>query len=341
MVVKLFNSLLQRGLTWWLRELASLLPLPWQQRLSRFDRMPLYCWRDATLMPSEDSAQSGHIGSILIGLDSDSVQLVRLKLPEAAEPDLRQTVSLQLSRHTPFLPDQVVFDCVVETRVPQSQRLEVLLAIVPKTLVADVLTTAQEHGLVVGRLSVLNGSGETCLPLNFLAQGDKHAQQGRSLWLRGGILAGVLLLLGLGTSVWSEYQALQELEAQANEMSSTAMEAISLQNELHVLTTRARFLGETREYTNSLAWLTELTRALPDEVWLSEVQRTEAEIRIVGEAADAFALIGLIDASPRFEQSRFTAPVRRDGLKENFDLTLTLVPKVTADASAQTHQDRR
>lgn len=341
MAVKLNISLFQQGLTWWLRELASLLPVPWQQRLSRFDRMPLYYWRDATLMPSEDSAQSGRIGSILVGLDSNSVQLVRLKLPEAAEPVLRQTMSLQLSRHTPFLPDQVFFDCVVEKRIPQSQRLEILLAIVPKNQVANVLTTAQERGLVVGRVSVLTDSGADCLPLNFLEQGDKHAKQGRSLWLRGGILAGALMLLGLGTSVWSEYQALQELEAQVNETSSTAMEAVSLQSELHALTTRARFLGETREYTNSLAWLTELTRALPDEVWLSEVQRTEAEIRIVGEAADAFALIGLIDASPRFEHSRFTAPVRRDGLKENFDLTLALVPKVTADASTQTHQDRR
>lgn len=341
MAVKLPSSLFQQGLTWWLRELASLLPVPWQQRLSRFDRMPLYYWRDNTLMPSDESAKSGRIGSILVGLDSSSVQLVRLKLPEAAEPDLRQTISLQLSRHTPFLPDQVLFDCVVEKRIPQSQRLEILLAIVPKTLVADVLTTARERGLVVGRVSVLNESGEDCLPLNFMEQGDKPARQGRSLWLRGGILAGVMLLIGLGASVWSEYKSLQELEAQANEMSSTAMDAVSLQNELHALTTRARFLGEMRQYTNSLAWLSELTRALPDDVWLSEIQRTDAEIRIVGQAADAFALIGLIDASPRFDHSRFTAPVRRDGLTENFDLTLELVPKVTADVSAQIQQDRR
>lgn len=328
-------------LKWWLHELVSLLPRRWQQRLARFEQMPLYLWRDTTLVPADHSQPSRQVSPIVVGLSAEQVQIIRLKLPAAIEPRLHQSLALQLARHTPFLPDQVLFDCIVEKRTSPPPLLEVVLAIVPKTQVAAILARAQEQGLVVGRLSVLQASAKDCFPLDFLAHGEKQATDKRSFWRHRGLLVILVLLMALGFPFWREYQAIQALQERVDALSTAALEAESLQKELKTLESRAGFLGVTRADTNSLAWLTELTRILPDSVWLTEVQRSGAEIRIVGEAADAFGLIGLVDASPRFEQSRFNAPMRRDGVREQFDLTAVITRGTPPVRAVQTEGEGR
>ncbi|WP_340676536.1 PilN domain-containing protein [Paraglaciecola sp.] len=331
------NTMLRQFLTWWVGELMSVLPQNWQQRLVRFVQMPLYVWRDSTLIPADEKQQYSRSGPVAVCLSADEVQIIRMMLPAAIEPMLHQSLALQLTRHTPFLPDQVLFDCFVEKRVPKLQKLEILLAIVPKTIVADVLARAKDLDISVGRVSVMKGTTVGCLPLNFLSQSNNPKQKGRKYWRRQMISVVLILAIILGFPFWNEYRESQELLVQIEALSSETMEAESLQKMLAVLDSRLRFLGAKRAYTNSLAWLTELTRILPDHAWLTEIQRKDADIRIVGEASDAFGLIGLIDLSPSFEQSHFNAPMRRDGVREQFDISFTITHNIGGISSTKTN----
>ena len=68
--------------------------------------------------------------------------------------------------------------------------------------------------------------------------------------------------------------------------------------------------------------LAELSRALPDDTWISHLQMTRNRVRIQGYSRSATHLIADLVASDRLANPRFEAPLTSDvGNSQRFDLS--------------------
>ena len=66
--------------------------------------------------------------------------------------------------------------------------------------------------------------------------------------------------------------------------------------------------------------LAELTRLLPPPTWLTQTEIGPQLIVISGETDQAAALLRILDASPYFEGSEFTAPPLKVDKAESFHI---------------------
>ena len=91
---------------------------------------------------------------------------------------------------------------------------------------------------------------------------------------------------------------------------------------------RRSWLMEQRGSQPSVAVVVEaLSRALPDDVWLTRIEVEQGVVQIAGTATNAAALIGQIEASGHFANVKFSAPTTRseEDNRESFTIAGSIV----------------
>lgn len=263
-----------------------------------------------------------------------------LVLPLAAESDLRQALRYQIDRQTPFTQDEVYFDFRVSGRDAETERLTVDLTVVPKTVVDAAVAQATGWGLEPDIVDVAAASGTasgttsgttsgTVPQLNLIRESGQT--RGGGGWAVFNAMLVVATLAFLGAAVYlplERYRGESEAwTARVAAARTAAQEVAGLREETERLLTEGRFLiDRKRAIPSALSVLDELTRLLPDDTWVNEVQIKESGVRVSGYSAAASALVALIDAAPGFKAPGFRSPVTQDartGL-ERFTLAFEL-----------------
>ena len=106
-----------------------------------------------------------------------------------------------------------------------------------------------------------------------------------------------------------------------------------LQDEIQRLRERLDFaVNEKRMRTQLLEVLAEVTRLLPDDTWLMELEVTGNEVQMRGETSNAAQLVGLFESSKRLRNARFRSPVTQvpGGQRERFHLSVDMQPEVAS-----------
>ena len=169
----------------------------------------------------------------------------------------------------------------------------------------------------------LKGLTKTQLDLNLLPieMRKKVKQIGKPLSI---ILTSLALILSLtwGAGVFVRYR--NELDAVTTEVEKRKPEVESvekLQKEKEELGKEISELDRIKSgEISKIEILAELTKLLPDTVWLWNFKYTGKEIEISGFADSASDLIPLLDKSPLFEKVEFLAPVTKErGLRVGGD----------------------
>lgn len=114
------------------------------------------------------------------------------------------------------------------------------------------------------------------------------------------------------------------LDAQTARLEARATEAQQWRRQGSDLEERAALLEGVRQRTwEKLRLLQEVTRVLPDDTWLREVELSEETVELSGFSNRAAELAKLLEDSPYFAQVDFTAPITRsnDG-KEIFRIRM-------------------
>lgn len=263
-------------------------------------------------------------GPVRLQLDPALVLRRRVELPLAAEEDLRQVLSFEMDRQTPFRAEQVYFDGRPAGRRPGEGRLDVDLVVTPRPAVDAALDWIAAAGGRVRQLGVAGIAGIDLLP----ADRRGRAATWRS-WSRRGLaaLAAVLLLVVLAQPLYRDRQRLQWLEAGVAEARAEAVAVQQLRQELEQVAAEAAFVvREKRAAPSALGILDEVTRRVPDEAWLRELEFQGREVRLRGEGPNAARLIEQLEASERFSSPRFRAPVTQKGELEQFHLSAEVTP---------------
>ena len=350
--------------SWWGGELAGLIPPQWRQRmvapaprlwLKAVDEDgSLEVWRGGdqperldTFRAAEDPALlrtrwQNHLHGFKDGapevtllLPPDFVLEAPVDLPLAVESNLDQAISYQLDQITPFRADQVWHDFRVVERAADSGRLKLDLRLVPKNRLEDLLDRIAAIGI---RLHVIDTAqphsdsdaasraGFNLLP-ETMRQPYVH-RRARLNWSLG--LAAVLVLaLVMVQSLWLRERGNERLRAELDGLRAEAEQVMALQRELDETLAAANFLANhRREQPLAMNVLDEVTRVLPNDMWLQQLQVRGTELTLTGMGDATQRLIELLNDSYLLSDTEFRGSVSIDTNtgQERFNARATITP---------------
>jgi general secretion pathway protein L len=264
---------------------------------------------------------------IVLRLQPSEVVKAHLSVPAAAGDMLEPIVRNQIERLAPWPTDKALF--AYETAAPPdgSATLEVPLVITGRTLVEGLAAELEDFGFRPGVVDY--GTEPSAEPrLNLLTV--PMSESGRS----GNIVLSSLGLLCLAALVAGAIGMLGLMQ-QARELSALGLKLEELRGKTaaelpnQASARRQAWLAAEKLAQPSMAVVLEaLSRALPDDAWLNRLEVEQATVRLGGNATNAPALIGQIEASGHFTDVQFSAPttLQEGETQESFTITARIVP---------------
>jgi general secretion pathway protein L len=347
------NDLISRFLSWWMAELSGMWrPLrtmmrsgpktltldtseqQWALRLKKGARLQELGRLDSQLPAAAVRKTVGillskakHRNAELTILLRDSRSLRRpLEMPAIAEPNLRQALFFEIERQTPFRAEDVYFDYHVLVRQPESKRLTVEMIAAPRSEVDAILGQARDWGLQPSIVDVVARNSQSGIGINLL-KSDAVSARWSSSRVASALIAIFLVAAVLYVPVNQLSVEDDSLAALVTVESAQAKLVLAKRAELEETIRAAKFLHERkRNSARELAVLNELTKALPDNTWLSRLSQNKDEVKISGYSAAASELIPRIDAVPLFKNPTFASPIVQDAERklERFDISFEL-----------------
>ena len=338
---------------WWWRSLVAWLPTRWRAALGiDRGRLLLQPEPDAVqlrLQDGEGLRDLGHVPGLAdAGPDPLATLLAprltdlprwlllpgvralrrRLVLPAAAAERLRDVVSFEIDRQTPFTADAVAFDARLLGRRDSDGQLDVELIAVPRTAL-----DAQQAllGPLADNLAGVDVAGSDGLPLgvNLLAPALRRRQVDpwrRWNWLLAGI-AVITLVLALWTLLQNRRAAADELQRLTDREAASARQVSQQRQQLVDLVAGRAFLDRQRAgRPTAVELLDELSRRLPDGTYLEKFSIEDNRMLLIGLSNEASALVGRLEGSKLWRAPALTGAVQPDPRtnKDRFTLTADL-----------------
>lgn len=348
-----------RFFTWWRSTLADMLPRSWTRsrgsdasvleidvtrsklvfrhrtgeesdELGRIERSAGRGGQES--QATAHAAQREAINALLHGLRpertrcvvhvDDSLRLNKsVRLPLAAEENLRQVLAFEMERHTPFHADHVYFDYRQTSRNPKQRKLDVDLMVVQRPVVDEALGVIDDWEL---RYRPDAGSeddrGFTFLPRDYRAPTSKGLN-------RALIVLNVLALAAAALiPLQQQERYIEALQERADRARAAAMASVEVQDRIQALEQRRALFEQAKSGPSAVELIDELTRVMPDGTWLHRLDFKSGEVQFQGLSDAASALIGVVESSPMFREARFGSPITRDARsgKERFHISAKL-----------------
>jgi general secretion pathway protein L len=293
---------------------------------------------EADAEPAE--ALAGELGAVAASLDPRRVRcrfrvppsevLVKdLTLPLAAQENLQEVLAFEMSRHTPFHARDVHFEYRVLATDAARQRLDVRLAVVPRSRLAPLLAPFAGWRLQPEH----DAGGVVPLQGEVAAFAFRPAEwRRRSAALLNSLLAATVLALA-GFAAWQpldQQQRLRErLEGEVAAAREAAAEVATLRDRLDAERESRGLIATARGERPPMTVLLEMvSRVLPDGTYLHRFEVRGRQIDLHGSSTAASTLIGILEDTPGIREVRFASPVTRDGAtgRERFHIVGELVP---------------
>ena len=346
-----WRAKMQRFWRWWTAELLGMVPERFAT-LAGAARVPLLAFEDggvtvleprssdanppdqiqvAQLDPSGAAAavrglleRAGESrGRARIALAPREALVRRVTMPAATEENLGVVLGFEMDRLTPFRSEEVYYDHRVLGRDPAAGTIAVLLAVARREIVEARLAQARALGVSVQGVAVREDLQRAGAPLDVLPRAErgereKPAERMAKQALAAGAL--VLLLAALLVPVWSKNREVHAIKPALDKAHSEAQSTDALIRELDRQVADYNFLLTRKHGTHAaLAYIEEVTRLLPDNTWLQQLDVKTAgkarEVVISGETVSSSKLIEILEqsrllqnATPRGTVTRGTQP---------------------------------
>ncbi len=283
--------------------------------------------------PAVSALLKPHEHPLAVLLPVDWLLSRTIALPAAARENLRQVISFELDRFTPFSAEQVYFDFHLNARGEGADMLPVEVALVPRKRVDDWLSVLRSAGIAVDSLSaaglwddanLLPPALRPRLNLKRLAQRMAPAA-----------LVVVLLAAAMALPLWQKREiaiSLQSREAVLRGKVGKVMELRErVDEEIKVLEV---IRDQWQAFPPVLDVLQVLTNLLPDDTSLQRMEVKGNKLTINGTSSSASSLIGLLQKSPAFDAPHFLSPVTQQRGKEVFNLAANINMPFPRDLSS-------
>ncbi|HUB96167.1 MAG TPA: PilN domain-containing protein [Stellaceae bacterium] len=338
---------------WWRREIAAMVPEPVTRWLAGDPaRLIVTVEHDQAVFLQEIGGRRRRVGSADLAraepavlrrtLSSQAADPIlelpaalalrrNITLPAAAEANLAEVVSFELERHTPFRRAEAYHGFRILSRDGARQRIVIELTAVSKAIVDTAVTRLALAGLTV---SVARAAGENAgiEPSPNLLPVRAAPRLSRLPRLALGISAlttVALILAAAAIPIVRAHRDAARLDAALQSARAQAAESARLQSAIDVASREQGFLARRKNETIPVSRLLDtLTKLVPDGSWLTEMQVTGSDLRIIGESPSSSAIVALLDKTPGLSDAGFRSPVTQDahGL-EQFDIGARLDAK--------------
>lgn len=249
-------------------------------------------------------------------LHEDQVLALPVEMPAAVEGNLDQALRYQLDQLSPFRADQVVLGHRVENHDQAHDRIGVTLRIVPNEDLEPLLDRVRAFGAAVHAVDTL-AADDPPRPegFNLLPESRRpryvHARARFNALLGVGLV--VVLALVMAQTVILRERTVSGLRTEADVLRTEARRVMQLQQAFEETLLAANFLSEKRASQPAVIELMdELTRILPDDIWLQQFQLQGSDLRIQGQADGSQRVIGLLAESELFESPEITGAISID-----------------------------
>lgn len=336
------QALASRFVRWWLGELAAIVPAALRPAglatesltVVRFDRSNAFFRRfeagrllDAgsvqvrngdgmpqpkAFLDALDAVQPGKRDVVLV-LPPDQVLQKSLTLPLATEENLRQVLEFQVEELTPFTLPQIYFAHRITARSFERGQLSVDFIATPKDAADSALQLLNNWGAsvraVVTESMLSTGKLDSLLPADQVKP-PSFLRQGLNPWITGLVL--LLLLATLALPLAIKREAVVQMLPWVNRGKVAAETADSLRRSLETKVDDYNYLLEKRQAIAPVTVaLEELTRVLPDDTYVQQLDIKGKELLIQGETASSVRLIGLFEKSSLFRDPGFRSSLTK------------------------------
>jgi general secretion pathway protein L len=338
---------------WWTEELSAFLP----ENLRQFiefgnQRLIIAVTGDEFVVQHGSAGQLQEIGRIpktadgaaafsvpdniretVLLLSQDQVLTCAVTLPLAAEENLREVLSFEMDRHTPFAADDVYYDFAVTGRSSASKTLSLLLFVAPRHIVDEFLATMTGTGITPDVVAAHPSDNPDGHVMNLIPACRRSKRDAVLKRLNASLatLAVLLFATAIALPIVQKNQAIDLLQAQVQTATAAAQTGNQLMREVEKLVDGSNYLVNKKQTDlTAMKMLDEMTRLIPDNTWINRIDLNDGEIQLQGQSGSAAGLIALIEASPMFHNVRFRSPVTQvvRTEQERFHLSAETLPRL-------------
>jgi general secretion pathway protein L len=234
----------------------------------------------------------------------DRCMFRELELPAGAGEFLEGVVRAQLDRLTPWRPSEAAFGFSAAAR--SADRIQVTVAATKRQPIAALLDVAADSVVVT------TARGDAT-PIALLSR-RSGASARRARWRFSLIAALAVSLLLVLASFVAQLTLGEQLRQQADALTADLAQrrAVLLRRERVEDDPSAQALDARKRTTPAaVVALEALTRAIPDDAYITQLRLSGDKLEISGVGADPAGLIKHIEQSPHFSRAEFTAPTTR------------------------------
>jgi general secretion pathway protein L len=264
----------------------------------------------------------------------------RAELPKAARDDVRRMLNFDLERATPFRLGEVYTAHLANGAARAGGRQRLRQLIVKREAVDPLLADVRAAGLDPAFVDCWQTTPALGLSVDFLeAEGPRRSGLARHVTLPRTLVALVLLLAGLAfIAALSRYgSALAEVRTQTAKVRPAAVAVRGAQERADAAVADLVRLQRMRlAQVPAVEVLEELSKVLPDSVWLTDLRIEGDTLDITGLARSGAALPSLFVGSALFADAALTAPLTLDPRedRERFSLRVRIKPSAASRQAA-------
>jgi len=250
---------------------------------------------------------------IVLRLGEDDGLVTYDTLPASARDALKAVVGHRLDTLTPWGADRAAFDAIVTGR-DSSGRIDVMIAAAPKAAVDEAVAALGAFGLSAAAVDIVVSSADE--PNRFdLLRAESPATKRSPLRILAAACCGALALTAafFALTWWQNEQRLADQRNLAVALQDRLSDLPALHQQLEALKNQAGVIADRRRQQPSVALaIEELSRALPDGVWLNRIAIDGSALSITGYAPDAENVLGLLEQTSAFGAAEFKAASRSE-----------------------------
>jgi general secretion pathway protein L len=273
--------------------------------------------------------RKGPAGPTVLRLQPSEVVETRIAVPAAAREVMVPILRNQIERLAPWPVEKALFAYEVAGDAGEAGTLAVALTVTGRNVVEGLVAELDELGYPPDIVDC--GADAGAEPrFNLLPRQSEEA--GRPGWLVVAVV-GVVVALSLIAAVVGAVVMVQKsrelasLNAKLDELRGKSNADGQAEGYARRQRRQALLAAEKRAQPAMTIMLEALSRALPDDAWLSRIEVSQGSVTLAGSATNAAGLIGPIEASQHFTDVQFSAPTTRaEGeTQESFTITAKIV----------------
>jgi general secretion pathway protein L len=350
------GQLIRRGVSWWLGELAQLVPrrllhilgtpgeptlvlqfgagepvlLVSDRRQASPIVLPLAGFGEHERRMRVQSVLRSHRAddAVAVSLDRSLVFETSIDLPLAAEGSLDAILQHQIERLVPLSAADTSFAYRIIARMPAAGTLKVGLTIAKNATIEAGLEAARAAGLNPRLVTAPQAEAAPRDRVVLWRAGSRLTEVAGHRRLRHAleVAAIVFALLAYGIYVHRLDRIRDDVQARIDRAKPIAAAVQALTQQAGQTNEALGFFRNRRNETPPLAILDELTPLVPTDSWVKQLTVHGRTVEMDGSSPRASDLISRVEGSAMFDNPRFRSPITLapDGKSERFDLSLDI-----------------